>query len=107
MRLSNHAALAGPNIDGGQRSRTPEHGRTREDILSFVECTTKLCADYKMWDPSLISERLWDFWFWFSSAATTLLLLLLPLLLEDLYKVDAVLDDEPSDCDTQMNVIKQ
>lgn len=69
-----------------------------KDILSSVECTMKLCSDLKRGTPLFVSEL----------RGICFLPAVSLLLLEDLciHRVNAVLDDEPSDCDTQMNVIK-
>lgn len=58
----------------------------------------KLCSDLKCGIPLFVSELRGIFFFFLPTASL--------LLLEDLCKVNMVLAEEPSDCDTQMNVIK-
>lgn len=77
------------------------HGRTCEDIPSSVECTMKLCSDFKLWDSSLCFLTLWGGVFIRRLSAAPEGSLRMGR------KGNTVPGDEPSDCDTQMNVIKQ
>lgn len=73
--------------------------RTCGDIPSFVECTMKLCSDFKLGFFSCFLT-LWDLFIRHLSAAPEGSLRMGR-------KGNTVPGDEPSDCDTQMNVIKQ
>lgn len=87
-------------VKGGQFTDF-NHGRTCEDIPSFVECTMKLCSDFQtVGFFSLFLDSVGFFSIRHLSAAP-----------EGSLRVgrkgNTVPGDEPSDCDTQMNVIKQ